>query len=198
MTDEVKNKDRILVGRARQGDRTAFEGLIDLYQDRVYNLSFRLTGQEAKAWDLSQEAFMRAFKAIKDFKGESSFYTWIYRIVLNLHLNQEQSLQGKMEKRALSINYSKEENGRPILQEAISNRSVGNPSEETLRKEREQAVQAGIAALPANYRQVVLLRDMEGLSYEEIADMLSLPVGTVRSRLHRAREELKQRLKGVL
>ncbi|MBU0753996.1 MAG: sigma-70 family RNA polymerase sigma factor, partial [Planctomycetes bacterium] len=92
MTEKAKTEDRALVLRAIKGDKAAFSNLIELYQDRVYNFCYRLTAQEARAWDLSQEAFLRAYTAIRGFKGASSFYTWIYRIVLNLHLNQEQSL----------------------------------------------------------------------------------------------------------
>lgn len=190
--------ERKLVERAIQGDRTAFEGLVELYQDRVYNLSFRLTGQEHRAWDLAQEGFMRAYAAITKFKGESGFYTWIYRIVLNLHMNWETKLSGKMEKQSLSLDYTKKGEEGAGLHESIPNGMGKEPSDEMMRKERERAVQEAIATLPADQRQAVLLRDMEGMSYEQIADLLAVPVGTVRSRLHRAREGLKQRLQGVI
>jgi RNA polymerase sigma-70 factor (ECF subfamily) len=197
MTPEAIKEEKELVRLARKGDRAAFAGLVELFQDRVYNLSFRLTGNRERAWDLSQDAFLRAFAAIKSFKGASAFYTWIYRIVLNLHMNREASLSRKVEKRSFSMDLPDREDGKSRWANQMPDGTMEQPGEEALRKEREQAVQAAIAALPVDYRQVILLRDMEGLSYEEIAEMLSIPIGTVRSRLFRAREELKRRLKGV-
>jgi RNA polymerase sigma-70 factor (ECF subfamily) len=197
MSGSAEQDERKLVLQAIGGDKNAFEGLVDLYQDRVYNLSFRLTGRQDLAWDLSQEAFMKAFAAISGFKGEAGFYTWIYRIVLNLHINREKSLAGRLDKKSYSMDNPGDED-RGALRDRLSRATDPDPSEEPMRKEREAAVQAAIAALPPDYRQAVLLRDMEGLSYDEIAQMLSIPVGTVRSRLHRAREELKRRLQGVV
>ncbi|MHC4942139.1 MAG: sigma-70 family RNA polymerase sigma factor [Planctomycetota bacterium] len=197
MTRQERTEEKELVTLARKGDKAAFEGLVGLFQDRVYNLSFRLTGDRERAWDLSQDAFLRAFAAIKSFKGASAFFTWIYRIVLNLHMNQESSLGRKMEKRSFSMDLPDREDGKSRWANQMPDGSGEEPGEETLRKEREQAVQEAIAALPVDYRQAILLRDMEGLSYEEIAELLSIPIGTVRSRLYRAREELRRRLKGV-
>lgn len=197
MSGSAEQDEGKLVQEAIGGDKNAFEGLVDLYQDRVYNLSFRLTGRQDLAWDLSQEAFMKAFAAISGFKGEAGFYTWIYRIVLNLHINKEKSLAGRLDKKSYSMDNPGDED-RGALKDRLSSEANPDPSDEPMRREREAAVQAAIAALPPDYRQAVLLRDMEGLSYDEIAQMLSIPVGTVRSRLHRAREELKRRLQGVV
>ena len=169
-----------------------------MHQDRIYNLSFRLTGQQDLAWDLSQEAFMKAYAAIRGFRAGSGFYTWMYRIVLNLHMNREKSMGGRMQKKTLSIDRTINDDHRSALRERIEDGADSDPTGEMVRKEREAAVQEAIAGLAADQRQVVLLRDMEGMSYEEIAELLSVPVGTVRSRLHRAREELKRRLERIL
>ncbi len=169
-----------------------------MHQDRVYNLAYRLTGNRDLAWDLSQEAFMKAWAGIKSFRGGCGFYTWIYRIALNLHMNREKSLGRRMEKRTLSIDKERGENPRSTLREVIGTGKDSEPSSAMEQKEREAAVQQAILELDGAQRQVVLLRDMEGFSYEEIADLLDLPLGTVRSRLHRAREELKRRLEKVL
>jgi len=186
------------VQEAVEGNREAFGRLVDVYQDRVYSFSYRLTGQHEKAWDLSQEAFMKAFAAISGFKGKSGFYTWIYRIVLNLHMNREKSLAGRMEKKSYSMDNPIGCEDGPSFAKCISNGPDCEPSAEIERKEREIAVQNAVSKLPADQRQAVLLRDMEGFSYEEMADLLSIPIGTVRSRLHRAREELRRRLEGIV
>ena len=194
----AREEEADLVERARSGDVEAFGGLVSLNQDRVYNLSYRLTGQPDRAWDLSQEAFMKAYSAIQGFRGGSAFYTWIYRIVLNLHMNRENSMGGRMERRTLSIDRTVDDDHRSALKEDLSDGTDGDPSQDLVRRERGHAVQEAISMLPPDQRQVVLLRDMEGMSYEEIADLLSVPLGTVRSRLHRAREELKRRLERIL
>jgi RNA polymerase sigma-70 factor (ECF subfamily) len=186
------------IRRARNRDGKAFGYLVEAHQDRVYNLCFRLTGRQDSAWDLSQEAFLRAYAAMSRFKGDSKFYTWMYRIVLNLHMNKEKSLSGKMEKRSLSMDCPLRDEEGPTLLNGLPSGKDGDPSAAIVQQEREIAVQAAITALPPDQRQVVLLRDMEGFSYEEIAKIVSVPVGTVRSRLHRAREELKRRLMGAI
>ena len=186
-----------LIRRAQGGEKEAFGDLVELLQDRVYNFSFRLTGNRDRAWDLSQEAFLKAFAAIGSFRGGSRFYTWIYRILLNLHMNKEKSMGRRMEKRSLSMNQTRDDNHRSALGERLAGPGNSDPSSEVLRKERKAAVQEAISQLAADQKQVVLLRDMEGMSYEEIADLLEIPVGTVRSRLHRAREELKRRLERI-
>lgn len=194
----TRDEETDWICRSVNGDVEAFGRLVEVYQDRVYNLSYRLTHHRDKAWDLSQEAFMKAFAAIGNFKGEAKFYTWIYRIVLNLHMNMEKSMGGKLEKRSVSMDCPRWDENGPSLRDEVSNGSDCDPSSSMVQAERKAAVQRAIMVLPFDQKQVVLLRDMEGLSYEEISEIISIPVGTVRSRLHRAREELKRRLKGVV
>ena len=186
-----------LLKRAVGGEREAFGDLVERYQDRVYNLAFRLAGRHHGALDLSQEAFAKAFAAIGRFRGASGFFTWIYRIVLNLHMNRERSLAGKAEKKTLSLNpTSRYGEDAPFIEPAGDDDS--DPSRPVEERERGEAIQQALLRLDAEQRQVVLLRDMEGLPYEEIAGILQVPVGTVKSRLHRARENLKSGLKGIL
>ncbi len=184
-----------LLRQAVSGEREAFGQLVERYQDRVYNLAFRLTGRHHGALDLSQEAFVKAFAAIGRFRGESGFFTWIYRIVLNVHMNRERSLAGKAEKKTLSLNPTSSygEENLPIEPTGGGGIDPSRPAEE---RERAEAIQQALLRLDEE-QQVVLLRDMEGLSYEEIAGILKVPAGTVKSRLHRARENLKSRLKGI-
>jgi RNA polymerase sigma-70 factor, ECF subfamily len=186
-----------LLRQAVSGGREAFGQLVERYQDRVYNLAFRLTGRHHGALDLSQEAFVRAFAAIGRFRGESGFFTWIYRIVMNLHMNRERSLAGKAEKKTFSLNPTSRygEEKRPAEPAGGGGIDPSRPAEE---RERAEAIQQALLGLDEEQRQVVLLRDMEGLSYEEIAGILKVPPGTVKSRLHRARGNLKSRLKGIL
>ena len=185
------------VRRAIGGDTEAFGRLVEHYQDRVYHFAFRLTGNRDRAWDLSQEAFMRAFAAMSRFKGESGFFTWMYRITLNLHINQVSTLKGRMEKRAYSLDLPRGDDDGSPMKNDLSGPKALDPTREASVRERAVLVQQAIDELPPDYKQAILLRDMEGFSYEEMADLLSIPIGTVRSRIHRGRDELKKRLKGL-
>lgn len=186
-----------LILRAKEGDKNAFSRLVEQHQDRVFNLAFRLAGRHDRALDLSQEAFMRAYAAISRFRGESGFFTWIYRIVLNLHMSREKSLSGKAEKRSVSLDRRGNPGGRPDFPE-LEDAAETDPSMPLQKKERDALIQKALLDLEADQRQVILLRDMEGMSYDEIASLLGVPLGTVKSRLHRAREELGVLLKKVL
>jgi len=191
--------DTELVSRSVNGDRKAFGLLVQRYQDRVYNLSYRLVGQHHGALDLSQEAFLKALAAMPGFRGESGFYTWLYRIVLNLHMNKERSLAAKAARKTIPLNPGRREEleGNERRSVTLEDPRGGDPSLPMQNEERDDRIQAALLELEAQHRQVVLLCDMEGLAYEEIADLLEVPLGTVKSRLHRAREALKVKLKGL-
>lgn len=188
----IRCDEKSLVRKACGGDRESFGKLVELHKDRVYNLAFRLTGSPDAAWDLSQDAFLKAWEAMASFRGASGFYTWIYRILLNLHMNREKSLGRRMERRTRSMDARFDGGGGPALKDCLEGPNAEGPAERVMRMERAEAVQAALSRLPSRHRQVLLLRDMEGLSYEEIAGLLRLPLGTVRSRLFRAREAMKR------
>jgi RNA polymerase sigma-70 factor (ECF subfamily) len=189
--------DKDLIRLSSRGDREAFGRLVKRYQDRVYNLAFRLTGQHHAALDLSQDAFVRAFAAMPRFRGESGFFTWIYRIAMNLHMNTERSLAGRARKKTFSLNPVpvRGEESRSLDLEEPRETDPAKPLED---RERDRIIHEALLKLDVDYRRVVLLRDLEGQSYEDIAAILEIPIGTVKSRLHRAREELKTKLKGVV
>ena len=171
--------DRELVERARAGDHDAFEQLVQQYERKVYITAHRLMGIDADAMDASQEVFIRVYRFLDTFNAESSFSTWLYRITINVC------------KDMLPLELEDEENGTFVNE--ISD-STYDPVEIYERAELRQVIRTGIDALPETYKQIILLRDIAGLSYEEIADTLQIEIGTVKSRLSRARERLRNYL----
>lgn len=182
--------DQALIEACRAGRPEAFGELVSRYQDRLYPTAVRLTGQPDDAYDLLQDAFLRSFEKLDRFQGESSFYTWIYRIMVNL------ALSARRRSRA-----------RPRLVEAgeigphrepQDPSPLTNPALPVELAERDAMIQSALNALPADFRVVVVMKEFDGLRYEEIATALGIPVGTVRSRLHRARLELHDRLRSLI
>jgi len=169
------------VNRLRAGDRRAFEEMVRAQQHRVYGLALRMLGNAAEAQDVAQEAFLRAHRGLADFRGDARLSTWLYQIVSRLCLNR---LAGSERRFA--------RHGEEMLARLPDARP--GPDQTLERGELEEALHRAIAELPEERRIVVVLRDVEGLAYEEIAEVLELPVGTVRSRLHRARLDLKEKL----
>ena len=177
-----------LVVRARDGDAAAFTALVRRYQDRIYNVTFRMLTNAEDAADAAQETFLAAYEGLGRFRGDSALYTWLYRIAMNKALAKRRSLASRKEFTA-----SPEDSVLARLEDRVE-----GPSEAAERHERAEAVQEAIAALGDDLRSVVVLRDIEGLEYEEIAEALQIALGTVKSRLHRARFALRELLKGVL
>lgn len=169
------------VSRLRAGDRQAFEELVRTQQHRVYGLALRMLGNAAEAEDVAQEAFLRAHRGLAQFRGDARLSTWLYAIVSRLCLNR---LAGSERRHA--------HHGDETLERLADARP--GPDLALERGELEEALHRAIGELPEERRIVVVLRDVEGLAYEEIAEVLDLPVGTVRSRLHRARLDLKEKL----
>ena len=170
-----------LVARLRQGDHRAFEELVIAYQHRVFGVALRMLGNRAEAEEIAQETFLRAHRALPEFRGDARLHTWLYAIASRLCLNRLASAH------------------RRLVQgddEALAAAPADEPSAAARleRAELDAAVREAISALPEERRIVVVLRDLEGLSYEEIAEVLDLEPGTVRSRLHRARLDLKAKL----
>ena len=183
--------DLVLVRACRAGEMEAFGVLVERYQDRLYPTLLRLTGCAEDAHDLLQDAFLRAFEKLSLFHGESSFYTWIYRIAINLTLSKRRRRKGIDRLRLVRTPF---EGGSEPADDVDST----DPSRAIEQAERDSRVQAALLTLQPDHRAVVVMKDLDGLRYEEIAETLRIPVGTVRSRLHRARLELREKLKGIV
>lgn len=181
--------DQLLVRKCKDGDRGAFEVLVIKYHRQIINLCSRLTGDRDTAEDLAQEIFLKAYKALSDFKEDSSFYTWVYRIAVNTSLSHRSSSGTKMAEAALRESDSTDDG--PAFDHPSSDQT---PEENILRKELGGKIMQALEGLGNEFRTTLILREIDGLSYEEIAEVLDLPVGTVRSRIFRSREELKKKL----
>jgi len=183
-------EERLLVDRSRQGDRAAFDDLVRLYERRVYNFAFRLCGNHHDASDIASDAFVRLYQSIRGFRGDSSFVTWLFRIVTNIYLDlrkrdrshRQQSLQEMVELEESSV-------ARQMEDPAPAPDDVAQASERTA------LLRAAVDSLPEHQRIMILMYHQEAQSYEEIAAALDLPVGTVKSRLNRARLALRDRLR---
>jgi RNA polymerase sigma-70 factor (ECF subfamily) len=175
------------VERCLAGDEEACEALVRQYQDRVFAIIYRIIGEADRVEDIAQEVFLRAFRSLKKFRGGSSFYTWLYRITVNTTLNALRSRHRSKETFLEDVE---------ALQPPVD--LGAGPAEETEQRQLAQRVKEAIGQLEEQYRAIVYLREIEGLSYEEIAKVVALPVGTVKSRLFRARQHLKELLKDLL
>lgn len=171
--------------RLREGDPRAFEELVIAYQHRVFGVALRMLGSRAEAEEAAQEVFLRAHRAIADFRGDAKLSTWLYAIASRLCMNRLTSGERRLLRE-----------GEETLARIPSGHA--SPADELERSERDAALHRAIAELSDERRMVVVLRDLEGLSYEEIASALDLELGTVRSRLHRARMDLKEKLERFL
>jgi RNA polymerase sigma-70 factor, ECF subfamily len=181
--------DQSLVQKCRSGQTEAFGDLVRRYQDRLYPTVLRLLGSAEDAEDTLQDTFVRAFEKLDQFQGESSFYTWIYRIAVNL------ALSGHRKRRVRSAHRIKWEHSTSHGLEPRDESPEADPTVSLERAERERIVTAALDQLGPEHRAVVILKDFDGRRYEEISEILHIPVGTVRSRLHRARCELRDRLR---
>lgn len=183
-----KSLDELLVERAKRGDVEAFEKLISQHEKTVYNIAFRLTGNHEDASDVAQEAFIRAYSSLADFRGDSSFATWLYRIVNNACLDE---LRRRKRQKVTYLDQTVE------MEDGEVSRQIADPSdgpEQALeRVELRRAVQESILQLDEEYRVVLVMRELLGYSYNEIAEALDLNLGTVKSRLSRARGALKEK-----
>ena len=194
MIPDAANEERILAEKAANGDIAAFETLVIRHQDRIYGVIHRLVGDLETARDLTQETFLKAWRGISGFQGRSGFYTWLFRIARNA-VTSAGRYSAARPRVSTSLGAASADDGSPGM-EPVDPRE--NPQELSLREERRELVLRAIADLPREFREIVVLRDMDDRSYEDIAELLGIAIGTVRSRLHRARTELKQRLLKVL
>jgi RNA polymerase sigma-70 factor, ECF subfamily len=184
--------DHSLVQACRMGQTEAFGALVRRYQQRLYPTILRLVGSAEDAEDILQDAFVRAFEKLDQFHGESSFYTWVYRIAVNLALSGHRRRQGR------GAAFRREGVKSPAPDELPDESPAADPAFALEQAERERIVQNALNHLCPEHRAVVILKDFDGRRYEEIATVLDIPVGTVRSRLHRARCELRERLRSLV
>ena len=175
-----------LVSRARTGDTAAFEQLMLDSQDRVYTLCLRMTGNREDALDLAQETFLNAWRGLSSFQGNSSFSTWVYRLASNACID---FLRKRKRRQQGESPHSLDDEEAPLPEPADPR---GSPEEELERRELRRAVERGLQALPDHHRQVLVMRELSGMSYQEIGAVLDLDLGTVKSRIARARLALKK------
>lgn len=181
--------DTYLVDAALAGSREAFGTLVERYQDRLFNTLVRVLGSPDDASEVLQDAFVQAYTKLGTFRGASRFYTWIYRVALNLALSHRRRSARRRQEQ--SIDQLREHRGAEPVDRAMQ------PEQSAVRSEQAELVQAALLALSDEHRQILVLREMEDCSYETIAEILELPVGTVRSRLFRARLQLKEYLENM-
>lgn len=186
------NVDQALVERVQNGDKKAFDILVQKYQYRLTKLISRYVYDQSEVMDVAQEAFIKAYRALPSFRGESAFYTWLYRIGVNTAKNYLVS-QGR---RPPSVDIDAEDAG--YLEGESELKEYATPEHLLIRDEIENTVHSAIEKLPEDLRTAITLRELDGLSYEEIAERMNCPVGTVRSRIFRAREVINSRLKPLL
>lgn len=188
-------RDRRLVRRLRAGDQRAFEELVRLYQHRIFGLMLRMIGNRQEAEDLAQEVFITLHRAIGQYRGEGRFYTWLYRIATNTCKNRIKYLRGRNFHRSVPVEETPEAHdpgdGGPVI--PLQARIAG-PEAMTEGARLQAAIQRELAELDPEHRLLIILRDIQGLSYQEILNITGLQEGTLKSRLHRARVALKERL----
>lgn len=186
------------LGRLRAGDEAAFSRLVEERSGDIYALLYRLTEDAEEARDLTQEVFLQAFRNIGGFRGDADPRTWLYRIALNQARNRWRWWKRRRRDRTVSLDAPAGGDYDAPLADSIPAREGEDPEQQALARERERALFAALRSLARPYREVVLLRDIEGLSYEDVALALEINVGTVKSRLSRGRAELRRRLESSL
>jgi RNA polymerase sigma-70 factor (ECF subfamily) len=186
------NADAALVKRVKQGERSAFDLLVAKYQHKILNLIMRYVKDPSEAMDVSQEAFIKAYNAMPSFRGDSAFYTWLYRIAINTAKNY--LVAARRRPASLEFDITETEAFEPFA----NLRDGDTPEHLLLTEEISSTIEKAIADLPDELRTAILLREVDGMTYEEIAQSMDCPVGTVRSRIFRAREAIDKRLRPLM
>jgi len=186
----VKKDDQELIADCLGGQTQAFGALVERYQDRLFNTLVNIVGSTDEALDVAQDAFVQAFEKLNTFRGDSAFYSWLFRIAHNAAVSRHR----KKKRVAVSIDAPR---GR-ASHELADTHPQAYPGSQMELSERQQTIRAALAELPEEFRTVLVLKEIEGMKYDEIAEALDCPVGTVRSRIHRGRVELKGKLQRML
>ncbi|QMU61112.1 MAG: RNA polymerase sigma factor RpoE [Gammaproteobacteria bacterium] len=186
------NNDKELVKRAQKGDKVAFDALVTKYHLKVVNLATRFVKDKDDAQDVAQEAFIKAYRGLKNFRGDSAFYTWLYRIAINSAKNYLVSQSRKTPTYAVDIEDAEH------IESATALKEYDTPEGNMLTREIEETVYRAIKELPEDLKTAITLRELEGMTYDEIALVMECPIGTVRSRIFRAREAIDKHLKPLL
>ena len=187
----MRDEDLGLVERCRAGDLTGFESLVEKYKRRAYRLAYQVLRDQEEALDVAQEAFIKAYQSLPRFRGQSAFYTWLFRIIVNLAMDRHR--QRVARQRAFGAE------GVPSEEwERLAPAGGLDPEDEAARAEQRRRIETALGGLPPHHRSIIILSDIEGLSYREIADVLEIPLGTVMSRLHNARKRLRRLLGPLL
>jgi len=177
-----------LVRRVQAGEKKAFDVLVLKYQQKVVNLVMRYVRDQHIAMDIAQEAFIKAYKGLKNFRGDSAFYTWLYRIAINTAKNHLVTMSRRLPTSDIDAQEAEQYEGAEGLHE------TGTPESEMQKDEIHQVIIEAIQSLPDDLRTAITLREIEGFSYEEISDAMDCPIGTVRSRIFRARETIEMKM----
>jgi RNA polymerase sigma-70 factor, ECF subfamily len=194
----VASAEEQFLERLRAGDALAFNRLVEERHGDIYALLYRLTEDPEEARDLTQETFLQAFRHLASFRGDADLRTWLYRIAVNQARNRWRWWKRRRRDRTVSLDAPASEGVDAPLSAGLAADAGLDPERQALARERELALHAALKSLSRPYREVIVLRDIEGLSYEEVATALDLNVGTVKSRLSRGRNELRRRLEGSL
>lgn len=188
----AQDSDQQLVKRVQQGDKRAFDLLVIKYQHKILAIVGRYVKDNGEVHDVVQETFIKAYRALANFRGDSAFYTWIYRIAINTAKNHLVARGRRPPSRDVDMDEAEFYSGADSL------RDIDTPENQLMKDQLEAVVHAAIRALPEDLRTAVTLREMDGLSYEEIAEVMNCPVGTVRSRIFRARESIDKQIEPML
>ena len=194
----VPTAEEQFLERLRRGEAAAFNRLVEERNGDVYALLYRLTEDPEEARDLTQETFLQAFRHLANFRGDADLRTWLYRIAVNQARNRWRWWKRRRRDRTVSLDAPVSDEIDAPLSAGLAGDEGLDPERQALLREREQVLHAALKSLARPYREVIVLRDIEGLSYEEVAATLDLNVGTVKSRLNRGRSELRRRLEGSL
>ena len=194
MSNELKSDDRTLVARAQNGDESAFEELLKKYSGRAYQIAYGVLGNREDAEEIAEDTFIRIHRALPEFRGDAEFTTWMYRIAMNLARNKYHWNKSRAAGRHVSIDAPLEGSDEDDDRKIDLPDSTLPPDQKAAYNELHKDLNAQLEELPDLYREALVLRNIRGMSYEEIADLLKCKMGTVKSRIARARDELKKRL----
>ncbi|HVF89942.1 MAG TPA: sigma-70 family RNA polymerase sigma factor [Blastocatellia bacterium] len=189
-------QERVLLERLRAEELAAFEEMVAHFERPVYSLCFRILGDAEEARDAAQETFLKVYRGLKGFRGESGLKTWIYRIAINQAMNQQRWWRRRHRDETISLDLSRGDS--EITIESSLRGTGASPEQMAISSERERRIMKALGEVKQEYRVALILREIEDLSYEEIAETLAISIGTVKSRIARGREELRRRVKGLI